>query len=194
MTLVDFIKDDNRAYAIEIMNANATTVEEMMEAIHKANNMCFEFSHIVGNWMDICFGYDDVIDGLKGANEKLERFIEFKNSKVASLIAKHIENRTPEFLEEIKTEIEATNNPFEITIYEECFDCDSDTYFDDFYIGTLYTFYTTSKGKFDVDEDIERCKQLIERDTKEKEKYEKLKEEMLAKYGDCLLKVNLYED
>ena len=194
MTLVDFIKDDNRAYAIEIMNANATTVEEMIAAIHKANNMCFEFSHIVGNWIDICFGYDDVIDALKGANEKLERFIKFKNSKVAFLIAKHIENRTPEFLEEIKTEIEATNNPFEITIYEECFDCDSDTYFDDFYIRSLFTFYTTSKGKFDVDEDIERCNYQIKRYTEEKEKYKKLKEEMLAKYGDCLLEIKLYED
>ena len=194
MTLADFIKDDNRAYAIEIMNANATTVEEMMAVIHKAKSMCTEFYHVVEKWMDISFDYENMVRLIDRRTAELERLMEFKNSKVASLIAKYIGNRTPELLKEIEAEIEATNNPFKITIYEKCIDYDwNDYYFDKFYIDTIQDFYTT-KRKFDLDEDIERRKQRIKWDIEEKEKYEKLKEEMLAKYGDCLLDINLYED
>ena len=194
MTFADYIKDANRAYAAELLNANATTVEEMMAVIHEANNMMLKFADVRDDWFNICYDYDSTVDDLSTTKAKLERLMKFKNSKVASLIEKYIKNRTPELLKEIKAEIEATNNPFEITIYEECSDFVwADYYFDKFYVDTIHDFFTT-KGRFDLDEDIERCKKRIEWETENKEKYEKLKEEMLAKYGDCLLKINLYED
>ena len=194
MTLADYIKDDNRAYAAEILNANAATIEEMIVAIHEANNMMRKFADVRDDWFNICYDYDNAVINLNETKAKLERLMKFKNSKVASLIAKYIENHTPELLKEIKAEIEATNNPFEITIYEGCVDFDwSDCYFDKFYIDTIHTFYT-SKHRYYLDEDIERCKRQIKWETENKERYEKLRAEMLAEYGDCLLEINLHED
>ena len=194
MILADYIRDPKMAFASEVFNANASSAEEMANIINNAHESMKECYNIVFNWYKADASYKRTFNKIEELVNRLNLFFEFKNSKVAFLIEQFIKNNTPEMLAEIKTEIETTNNPFEIEVYETDYDWSQGelmygwTDKANFHIGTIDTYYLFTD--FDLDEDIKHCEEYLKEQYEDQAKFETDRNKMLAEYGECLLKVN----
>lgn len=191
MTLTDYIRDSHMAFCSDIFNTHPSSVEEMSLAVKKAYDSIEECRKIIGEWKSVSNPYIWAVEDIKEYSERVKNLTEFKNTRVANLISQYCSHNTPELLDAIKKEIEITGNPYDIFIMEEEYDWSKGELMygwsshPQFNIQKLEVYYLFDS--FDIDEDIENNKRYLELAKKQKAEAETDRNNMIAKYGTCLL-------
>lgn len=179
MLLTDFITDYRRAVATEIYNAQMNSVEDAVSLLDKMETEAAQFFSIIS----MCESLFDNMRKSKSAiahnQERLKKLNELKNSHIGQLIAKFVANNTDEGLEEIKKELERSNE-FDIHILPKWKKGDGERMYgiphdECFVIRSAQTHYFFNK--FDIDEDIQRVtasigydEEYLRRDMKAKDR------------------------
>lgn len=145
MILTDFITDYKRAVATEIYNAQMNSVEDAVSFLDKMEKEAAQFFDIISK----CESLFEAKQSIEYKQERVKKLNDLKNSHIGQLIAKFAANNTDEGLEEIKKELELSND-FDIDIA-----ADSAT----FRVNSTSTFYHFDN--FDIDADIQRITQSI---------------------------------
>lgn len=169
MLLKDFITDYRRAVATEIYNAQMNSVEDAVSFLDKMETEAAQFFSTIS----MCESLFDNIHRSKSAiahnQERLKKLNKLKNSHIGQLIAKFAANNTDEGLEEIKKELERSNE-FDIHIVPKWKKGDGERMYgiphdECFVIVSTQTNYLFDK--FDIDEDIQRATASIGYDEEE---------------------------
>lgn len=162
MNIKEYKNNPDLAYATEVLNANAKTPEELLQAMSKAKKVCLGFKSVLSKYEHICHELEILPKDIAYRNEILPLLEEFKQSRIAQLIGKFTENNSDKLMSEIEREIELSGNPFDISIEEGIYDVGYNGIFRINSIGVFYEF-----DNFNIDEDIESFKIYNDGDKKE---------------------------
>lgn len=113
MNINEYKNNPELAYAKEIFNANAKTLDELMYAISKANKIKHEFDHIIELEDEI----EDSYRWLAKHDDILGKIWCFKRLPIARLGMEFIKNNNDELIKEIIREAERLDGTVETTSY-----------------------------------------------------------------------------
>ena len=157
MNLVDYLKDKKLAIATELYNAEVYSVDDVIATLDRIEKASCEFFCDINDCTEAISDVEHYKYLIVNQNKRIKAIKEFKNSKICGLIKQFIENNTEDGLNEIKNELNKSNE-FGITIVNEwqpncgksVYGVPSGAHFRIKPLELCYPF-----DKFDIDDDIE---------------------------------------